>query len=135
MQAVKNNGTLYAHVVLARAGVDPDMPAYEAPADSVFSKSHSEWPSQLPAHTQPIAQSQAGSPASSVLREAATSMATIQAARTDFLSSMHCSTVIGMVALLSACLYQQHVALLVVLCRPHIFPATPAKQDGSQLAE
>eukprot|EP00775_Hariotina_reticulata_P011130 gene11130-11284_t len=38
---VKNNGTLFAHVLFARSGVDPFVPAYEVPPDSVFSKSHS----------------------------------------------------------------------------------------------
>jgi hypothetical protein len=42
LQAVKNNGTLYAHVVFARSGVDIDAPADEIPPDSIFTKTHSK---------------------------------------------------------------------------------------------
>eukprot|EP00878_Enallax_costatus_P014291 GHUV01014949.1.p1 GENE.GHUV01014949.1~~GHUV01014949.1.p1 ORF type:complete len:567 (+),score=104.50 GHUV01014949.1:232-1932(+) len=40
-ERVKNNGTLYSHVVVARSGVDLDTPSDELPADSLFVKSHS----------------------------------------------------------------------------------------------
>lgn len=40
-EAVKNNGSLFAHVVFARSGVNIDAPADEIPADSIFHKSHS----------------------------------------------------------------------------------------------
>jgi hypothetical protein len=39
---VKNNGTLYAHVVFARSGVKIDAPADEIPADAMLTKSHSK---------------------------------------------------------------------------------------------
>ena len=41
-QRVKNNGTLYSHVVFARSGVDLDTPSDELPPDSMFVKSHSK---------------------------------------------------------------------------------------------
>ncbi|KAF6257938.1 cleft lip and palate transmembrane 1 [Scenedesmus sp. NREL 46B-D3] len=40
-QAVKKNGTLYAHVVFARSGVNIDAQGDDLPPDSIFSKSHS----------------------------------------------------------------------------------------------
>eukprot|EP00879_Flechtneria_rotunda_P011525 GHRR01012039.1.p1 GENE.GHRR01012039.1~~GHRR01012039.1.p1 ORF type:complete len:411 (+),score=98.64 GHRR01012039.1:68-1234(+) len=40
-KAVQNNGTLYAHVLFTRSGIDPHTPEDEMPPYSVFSKSHS----------------------------------------------------------------------------------------------
>eukprot|EP00882_Tetradesmus_deserticola_P005055 GHRQ01005326.1.p1 GENE.GHRQ01005326.1~~GHRQ01005326.1.p1 ORF type:complete len:625 (+),score=278.98 GHRQ01005326.1:193-2067(+) len=40
-QGVKNNGSVYAHVVFARSGVMIDSPGDDLPPDSIFSKSHS----------------------------------------------------------------------------------------------
>lgn len=41
---MKNNGTVYAHVLFARSGVDIDAPPEEIPPDSVFFKTHSKHP-------------------------------------------------------------------------------------------
>lgn len=41
-QRVRKNGTLYSHVVIARSGLDLDMPEDELPPDSVFVRTHSK---------------------------------------------------------------------------------------------